>query len=41
MEQSDMIRTKKRHQLEKCHGSLADKILLLANPLMASSMLQL
>ena len=36
-----MIRTKKRHQLDMCHGSLADKILLFAIPLMASSMLQL
>lgn len=41
MERSDMIRTKKRHQLDMCHGSLADKILLFAIPLMASSMLQL
>ena len=36
-----MIRTKKRHQLDMWHGSLADKILLFAIPLMASSMLQL
>ncbi len=32
---------KQRHQLDMCHGSLADKILMFAIPLMASSMLQL
>ena len=36
-----MLRTKAHHQLDMCHGSLADKILLFALPLMASSMLQL
>ena len=36
-----MFRTKARHQLDMCHGSLADKILMFALPLMASSMLQL
>ena len=36
-----MFRTKAHHQLDMCHGSLADKILLFALPLMASSMLQL
>ena len=36
-----MFRTNAHHQLDMCHGSLADKILLFALPLMASSMLQL
>ena len=36
-----VFRTKARHQLDMCHGSLADKILMFALPLMASSMLQL
>ena len=36
-----MFRTKAHSQLDMCHGSLADKILLFALPLMASSILQL
>ena len=32
---------KPRHQMDMCHGSLADKILKFAIPLMASSILQL
>ena len=36
-----MFRTNAHHQLDMCHGSLADKILLFAIPLMASSILQL
>ncbi len=36
-----MFRHKAHHQLDMCHGSLADKILMFAIPLMASSILQL
>ena len=32
---------KKSHSIDMCSGSLADKILLFALPLMASSLLQL
>ena len=36
-----MFRSKTHHQIDMCHGSLANKILIFALPLMASSMLQL
>ena len=36
-----MRRSVHRHQIDMCHGSLADKLLMFALPLMASSMLQL